>query len=158
MADIEIEKNLQEPTGEDNKVTRIKQLSEKVENTSKERDELAKLKGEEETKRIAAEKERDFYQGFATTLGKYPKASEHQEEIKSKVLSGYSMEDAAVAVLVGAGKFSLPQATIQPQQVLGGSGSTVLPNTGTKPVSEMSRDEKREALLEAQARGDFGLR
>lgn len=116
---------------------RIKQLSEKVELTSKERDEMKTLN--ESTTR-----ERDFYKGYADIVTTHPNAKDHQEEIKEKVLKGYSVQDATFAVLGAAGK--LGGAPAPAPQVAGGSAATAMPQGGEKSPQEMTQAERREQL------------
>ena len=59
---------------------RFKDLSEKVETTSKERDELA-------AKLVLAEKENEFRKGFTKVASKYEGASEFEDKILEKVNS-----------------------------------------------------------------------
>lgn len=115
---------------------RIKQLSEKVELTSKERDEMRSLN--ETTTR-----ERDFYKGYAEIVSTQPNAKDHQDEIKEKVLKGYSVQDATFAVLGAAGK--LGQSAPVPQ-VAGGSAATAMPQGGQKEIKDMTQAERREQL------------
>lgn len=123
---------------------RIKQLSEKVELTAKERDEKEKLLNESNTKIANLEKENAFNSGFADMLGTHSAAKDHKDEIKTKVLSGYSVEDATLAVLAKAGKLSAtPTAT---PQVAGGSAATAIPQNGQKSPQEMSQAERRAQL------------
>ena len=132
---------------------RFEKLSEKVILTSKERDEaLSKAQADAEAK-VKAEKERDFYKDFSANVSKYPGASEYQDKILEKVNSGYSTEDAMVAVLVKEGKFT--SETIQPDkpQVEGGSATTAM--SGDKSLNDMSATEKLEALKEAEKSGDL---
>ena len=123
---------------------RIQELSEKVELTSKERDEKDRLLKEMGEKYSTLEKENTFNSGFADILGSHPAAKDHKDEIKTKVFAGYSTEDAALAVLAKAGKLSA-QPSFQ-QQIAGGSASTVMPQNGEKPVQEMTQAERREKL------------
>jgi hypothetical protein len=116
---------------------RIKQLSEKVELTAKERDELKVLN--ETTTR-----ERDFYKGYSEIVATHPNAKDHQDEIKEKVLKGYSVQDATFAVLGAAGKLG-NQPTPTPQ-VAGGSAATAMPQGGQKEIKDMSQAERREQL------------
>lgn len=137
---------------------RIESLSSKVKETSTERDE-AKAKAEEaEAARLSAEKERDFYANFSDMVPKYQSASEYKDKIKEKVMAGYSVEDATVAVLNAEGKL-VPAAPVieTPPPAAGGSATYTLPTGGAKSVSEMSRDDKRNALIEAEKRGDIAL-
>jgi uridine phosphorylase len=138
--DEQVEEQEQKPEPKPSRPeNRFKDLSEKVELTAKERDE-AKAAAE------AATKEMEFYKGFSKL--KYPEAADFQEKIKEKVLAGYDMEDAAISVLAKAGKLNAPQATRQ--SPAGGSASTAVKSGDEKPVNEMTRAEKREALLELE--------
>src|SRR3990167_3672891 len=86
---------------------RIKQLSDKVELTAKERDEF-------KTANEQATRERDFYKGYADIVVTQPAAKDHQDEIKEKVLKGYSVQDATYAVLGAAGKLGAPTMSAYP--------------------------------------------
>lgn len=122
---------------------RITQLSEKVELTSKERDEMKELVGKKDIEISELQREKSFSDGFADILGTHTAAREHKDEIKAKVLAGYSVEDATYAVLGKAGKLNnvVPVQT----QVAGGSAATNV-STTQKSVSEMTTDEKRAQL------------
>ncbi len=95
-------------------------------------------------KTAALEKENTFNSGFADVLGTHQAAKDHKDEIKAKVLSGYSVEDATFAVLGKAGK--LGQAPMTPPSPAGGSATNTITNTGQKTVAEMNQAERREAL------------
>ena len=114
---------------------RIKELSDKVELTAKERDEMKSLN--ETTTR-----ERDFYKGYAEIVGTQPAAKDHQDEIKAKVLSGLTVQDATYAVLGAAGKLGGAPAP----QVAGGSADTTITQGGSKTIAEMTQAERREQL------------
>lgn len=133
-----------QPSDESESQKRIKQLSEKVELTAKERDEKDKLLNESNTKIATLEKENAFNSGFADMLGTHSAAKDHKDDIKAKVLAGYSVEDATLAVLAKAGKLGAA-ATAQPQ-VAGGSAATAMPSGAQKEISDMSLTEKRAAL------------
>lgn len=137
---------------------RIRNLSSKVKSTAEERDQAKAAAEAAEAARIAAEKERDFYASFSDQTSKYASASEHKDEIKEKVLAGYSVEDATVAVLNKAGKL-VPQAApvAPPAPAAGGSAPTILPEGGNKPLADMSKEERKEELLKAIERGDISL-
>lgn len=119
---------------------RIKQLSEKVELTSKERDELKTL--QETTAR-----ERDFYKEYSNVISKHPNAKDHQDAIKEKVLKGYSVEDATYAVLGPAGKLENQSPPPQPN-VAGGSADTIPPQAQKEPKDMTQAD--RRAILEKE--------
>lgn len=122
---------------------RIKQLSDKVELTSKERDEKDRLLKESNEKIATLEKENSFNSGFSEMIGSYPKANEHREDIKAKVLVGYSVEDATLAVLGKAGKLGSPPPA---PQVAGGSADTAMSGGASKEMKDMSLAEKRAVL------------
>lgn len=136
---------------------RIKQLSEKVRITSEERDEKDRLLAEKGTENTEIARERDFYQGFSDVVATNPAAKDHKDEILSKVKSGYTVEDATFAVLGKAGKLNQTVERVDTQHIAGGSAGITPPQGGNKSVNEMSRDEKRQALIEAQDRGDIAL-
>jgi len=129
------EEKIEKPPRSDN---RFKDLSEKVEMTAKERDE-AKAAAE------AAQKEVEFYKDFSKL--KYQDAADYQDKIKEKVMAGYDMEDAAISVLARAGKLTPPPQRSSPA---GGSASTAIKSGDEKPIGEMTRAEKREALMEIE--------
>ena len=137
---------------------RIKDLSEKVRLTSEERD-ASKLKVEEETTKAAnLQKEVEFLNSFGDQLSKHPEASPFRDKIKEKVLKGYSVEDATISTLASEGKLTASQKEVQIDNVAGGSAAVNQPITGgTKKLHEMTRDEKRAKLLEAEQRGDIFL-
>lgn len=139
---------------------RIKTLSEKVRLTSEERDELAKAKETLETEKAAALKERDFYANFADMTGKYQGASEHKDAIKEKVMKGYSVEDATVAVLAQEGKLGGSVSTTpasKPESAAGGSSVNTPMSSEEKPINEMTRDEKLAKLKQYEAEGIIGI-
>jgi len=131
---------------------RFEKLSEKVILTSKERDEaLAKIQVEADAK-AQAEKERDFYKDFSSNVSKYPQAAEYQGTIMDKVKSGYSTEDAILAVLAKEGKLSPSEAPKErPSQIEGGSAPTNF--AGDKTLQDMSADEKLSALSDLDKSG-----
>ena len=156
MADeFDLEK-LDEDIEKDSKVEkRIKDLSEKVRLTSEERDEKDRLFKEQGIKTLELQGERDFFAGFADVVTTHPAAKDHKDEILAKVKNGYSIEDATFAVLGKAGKLGQPKPA-PVENPAGGSAVTQHP-TGEKPLSELSRDEKRAKLIEAEQRGDISM-
>ena len=144
---VEIVEAVEEDITRDDK--RLRTLSSKVEKTSKERDEA-------ETARLAAEKERDFYKGFSGVSTKYPSASEFQDKILEKVNAGYDIEDATVSVLNKEGKLTAPPPT-PPANAAGGSAITDISAGGSKTVADMTQAERRQALLDAEKRGDISV-
>lgn len=156
MDDFSLE-NLEKEIEVKNKVEeRIKNLSEKVRLTSEERDNLAKLKQDLEIERDTAIKEKNFYANFADSVSKYPEAAQFKDKIREKVLAGYDPEDATLAILAREGKLSQKQeAVVERESPAGGSASTNVPISGSKPVKDMSRDEKRAALLDLESNGEL---
>ena len=139
---------INEPVIEEEKESRsqqrIKQLSDKVELTSKERDELKELRVQDQKKIGELERENAFNSGFADILGTQAAAKDHKDAIKEKVMAGMSVEDATFAVLGKAGKLGVTPEPTAPQ-VAGGSATTT-PQSGTKEVKDMSQAERREQL------------
>ena len=162
MKENEFELNLDEIENETEQKLKVKnrfeKLSEKVILTQKEKDELAQSNETLKQEKGAIERERDFFKDFSATTSKYPNAPEFQDAIKERVLKGYTVEDATVSVLNAEGKLT-PPITPAPTagEVAGGSATTHLDAGGEKQVKDMSRDELRKALLDAQERGDIGL-
>lgn len=134
---------------------RIKKLSGDVRTMAGERDaeKLARETAENTAKE--ATRERDFYAGFADTVAANPAAKEHKDEILEKVKGGYSVEDATYAVLGKAGKLGGAPA-VEDSSPAGGSATTTAA-PAAKTVSEMSREDKRKQLLDAQQKGDLFL-
>lgn len=154
--DLNLEELDKEIESENRVEKRIKDLSEKVRLTAEERD-AAKRKIDEEVTRVAElQRERDFFASFSDVVSNNPAAKDHKEDILTKVKSGYSVEDATYAVLGRAGKLGQPQPIVD--SPVGGAATITQPVTGgQKSPSEMTRDEKRNALLEAEKRGEISL-
>ncbi len=136
---------------------RIKSLSEKVKTASEERDALAKAKDEESSAKASAEKERDFYKNFNTVSSKYQGAADYQDKILEKVNAGYDIEDATIAILAKEGKYAPEPVKEQRAPLAGGSAGTGIVDIGDKKPSQMSRDELRQQLIEANERGEWTL-
>ena len=137
---------------------RIKDLSEKVRLTSEERDAVKAKVLEESNRASSLQKEVEFLNSFGDQLSKHPEASSYKDKIKEKVLKGYSVEDATISTLASEGKLTASQPTVQIDNVAGGSASVNQPVTGgQKTVAQMNRDEKRQALLDAEGRGEISL-
>lgn len=137
---------------------RIKNLSSKVRDASVERD-VAKAAAEAaDARALAAEKKVEFLGSFTDISAKYQGASEYRDAIEEKVQAGYSVEDATVSVLNAEGKLQ-PQTQQEASRPItsagGGSAATVLPDTGTKSVSEMTQAERREALLDPDRQAEL---
>ena len=154
--DLDLEQ-LDSDIEKENKVEkRIKDLSEKVRLTSEERDEQKKLLSERDKKIAELERENAFSSGFVDMLSSHSAAKDHKDEIKEKVLKGYSVEDATLAVLGKVGKLSQPPPP-KPENPAGGSAVTQPLVGNQKTVKDLSREEKRQQLLEAETRGDISM-
>lgn len=134
---------------------KYKSLSEKFETSEKEKADLSKAKEEAEAKALALEKEVEFSKGFNTVSSKYQGASEYQDAIREKVLAGYDLEDATVAVLNKEGKFTPAQQVEERVSIAGGSASTSITYSGDKKPEEMSRAELKGALQDLESKGEF---
>ena len=146
--DLDLNQDDSDENIKNNKVEkRIKDLSEKVKNTAQERDDTVKAKAEAEARALNAEKERDFYSSFTDSTAKYPGAIEFKDKIKEKVMAGYDVEDATISILAREGK--LTNAPSKRESPAGGSATNALKDGGEKSLNEMTRDEKRAKLMEA---------
>lgn len=112
---------------------------------------------EAEAAKVAAEKDRDFYASFTESTAKYPGAAEYKDKIKEKVQAGYSLEDATVSVLNKEGKLTQSAPKVEIAPAAGGSAVNQLPDGGSKTLKEMTRDEKRQALIEEEKKGNISL-
>lgn len=139
---------------------RIKNLSEKVKLTAKERDELDALNKQKDEQLGVKDKEIEFYKSFSQVVTKpeFAAASEYQDSIREKVLGGYTVEDATLSVLNKEGKYTPPPPKApEAESPAGGSAINTLQSGTDKSVGEMNREEKRAALMEAERRGDIVL-
>jgi len=120
----------------------------------KEKADLATAKAEAEAKALASAKEAEFFKGFNTISSKYQGANEYQDQIREKVLAGYDLEDATVAVLNKEGKFTPTQHEERQPIVAGGSASIGITDSVGKSPKEMNRADLRSALQEAESKGE----
>lgn len=137
---------------------RISNLSKRNKLTEAERDELAQAKEALEQEKAALEKELSFHSTYADSLAKYPSASEYKDAIKEKVLAGYDMEDAMVAVLAREGKFvGNPVVESAPEiaSPVGGSATNSITTESEKSPSDMTQEEKRAQLQEIEDKGEL---
>lgn len=141
----EVESQAPAPVQDRPQDKRLKDLSEKVKLTAEERDEKENLLQ-------AATKDVEFYKNFNSLVAKFPGASEYQDKIREKVLSGYDPEEAVVAILHKEGKLpGMQQTPIAPtsnaSEIAGGSSpTTIATESGEKPVGEMTQAERRAEL------------
>lgn len=138
---------------------RVKNLLAEKEQLNTEKEELSQAKLVSDAEAESAKKELEFYKDFSAQTSKYSGATEFQDQIKEKVLSGYSVEDATVSVLAKEGK--LPnmqeQAPVEASSPAGGSAVTTMTGGADKSIGEMSKEEKRAKLVELESRGDISL-
>lgn len=148
LDDIEKEVNQKNVVEEriKNLVTQKKEFEIKAEMESKARVEL-------ETKAKEMERERDFFASFSDSVAKNPAAAEYRDKIKEKVIGGYSMEDATIAVLHSEGKL-IPKSE-RVEMAAGGSAPTQLSNQSPKSTQDMTQVDRLTALREAEKRGEL---
>ena len=130
----------EKPTRSDN---RFKDLADKVKTTAEERDQAT-------AKATALEKELEFHKGFSKITSKFSGASDYEDKIKEKVLAGADPEEATVAILYKAGKLDMGNAPAPRNSPAGGSAATTM-TSGEKELKDMSREEKREALIQLES-------
>lgn len=130
-------------------------VEDRMRNLSNAKNEAEKKATELEAKQKEVERERDFFKDFSGSISKYPAANEFQDAIKEKVMSGYTVEDATVSVLAKEGK--LQNQAPQRQSPAGGSASNQMQSGGAKSYSEMTRDERRQQIRDAEASGAISL-
>ena len=148
--DLDLE-SLDENIERKNKVEeRIVNLSNKVKLTSEERDELKAHNETLSAEKASLTKEVEFFSSFTDMTSKYPGAVEYKDAIKEKVLAGYTVDDATVAVLAREGKLGGTTAPIVPKADLpaGGSAATQQLVDGDKGTGEMTQEELKAALME----------
>ena len=127
---------------------RLRSLTEKVKLTERERDEKDTLLKQRESELASATKEKDFYSKFSDSTTKYPGAGAFKDKIREKVMAGYDVEDATVAVLAKEGKLGTSTPVVEKETVAGGSATTAIKGQGEKSLSEMTKEEKRASLME----------
>lgn len=159
MADeleLELDLDLEEEPIINKTEERIKNLSSKVREKAQETQTEREGREAAEARAETAEKRAEFLESFSDVSTKYPGATEFKTQIEERVQKGYSIEDAAVAVLASEGKFT-PSQDVAPttDSTIGGSAATPSLSGENRPFSEMSRDEKREKLLEADRNGEL---
>ncbi len=156
MDELELDLDIQNDENLNNRANeRITSLSSKVKETAKERDDAKAAAQAADEARQAAEKKMEFLESFTNVAAKYPNASEYREAIQEKVMSGYTVEDAAAAVLVAEGKYTPPAEVSAPiESPAGGSAATALPQGDGRSPYEMTQEERRQALLDADKRGE----
>lgn len=132
---------------------RIKDLSSKVRMTAEERDELKQAKEALEQEKVSLSKEVDFFKNFSQMTSKYPGAAEYQDQIMEKVKAGYDVEDATISLLAKEGKYSPVTTPVQRENPAGGSATTTMRSDGEKSISEMTQEERRNALMQMEQEG-----
>lgn len=139
---------------------RIRNLNSSKKLAEEKADTEAKARADAELRATSAEKERDFFASFSDSVSKFPGASEYKDKIKEKVMSGYSVDDATVSILHAEGKLggqASSAPTVKNESPAGGSASNQITGTTNKSVGEMSQEERRSALIEAEKRGDISV-
>ena len=141
----ELDEIINEPSESQKRIT---DLSGKVKTAADERDTANTRAEAAEAKAAEAERVAAFSEGFVDVVAGNPAAKDFKDDIKAKVLGGYSLEDATFAVLGKAGKLNQPQVETNQGQFAGGSATTNLPAQGMeKSAAEMTQDERRNELM-----------
>jgi hypothetical protein len=104
----------------------------------------AEARATAEAARLEAERRAQFAESFVDIVSTNPAAKEFKADIQAKVMSGYTPEDAAFAVLGKAGKLGYQAPA--PESPAGGSATTAMNGNATKSVSEMTQEERRAQL------------
>jgi len=117
----------------------------------------SKAREKAEKEAAAATKDLEFFKGFNVASSKYPGASDYQEQIREKTALGLDIEEATMLVMAKEGKYTPPPAPPMPKDSPAGGSAPINLKSGDKPVSDMSQDEKRAQLVEAEKRGDIAL-
>lgn len=128
---------------------RINKLATERANALKKSEEDTKARTIAEAKTSAIEKDLGFYKGFNQVTSKYQGAGEYQDKIREKVLAGYDVEDATVAVLAKEGKLQAPAQAVQIKETAAGGSATNTVPQAEKSVAEMSQAERKAKLAEA---------
>lgn len=150
----ELDNELNNPSEDSESQKRIRQLSGKVKEEAEAKAAAEQAKAEAEAKAKEAEQRAAFAEGFADVLSTHPAAKDFKADIQSKVMGGMALEDATFAVLGKAGKLGAPAPEPAPSPA-GGSASVAPPQGGAKSPMQMTQEERRQALLEAEQRGDI---
>lgn len=149
--ELQIEGQQDEPKGDprSNVQSRINEVLQKASAA-----EEARKKAEAERDSLA--KEASFYKSFNPLLSKYSAAAELQDKIKEKVMAGYDIEDATVAILNREGKLNPTSSPVVEREIVAGGSSANPPTTGkAKPVAEMTQAERWAKLYDIEKKGDY---
>lgn len=111
-----------------------------------------------ETKLAQVEKEKQFLSSFSDSVTKFPGAAEYRDKIQEKFNSGYSLEDAAVAILHAEGKLTPQQTPVVRESPAGGSAINQIQQPQNKTIAGMSKEDMLNALKEAEQKGDISMR
>ena len=136
--------------------SRINELSDKVAIEAKAREEAEASRKKAEAESAANAKERDFYKSFSGEASKYSAASKYEEDIKAKVMAGYTVADATVSVLAAKGELTASRTVDKIESAGGSAGTTITGNTQKKP-SEMTQAERLSALQDLEKSGEISI-
>jgi hypothetical protein len=133
-------------------------LEERMQKLAADKKLAEEAKAQAEARAQQMEKENSFLNSFSDVIVKFPTATEYKDKIKEKVMGGYSVDDATVSILHAEGKLTPQSPAPDAGMIAGGSASNQFTNNGTKPIADMSREEKWAALKEAERKGDLSMR
>jgi hypothetical protein len=161
MAENELDQNLNQ--GEKHPVDeRLTKAFDKIKTAEQEKSDALKAKDEADKKLADLEKKNQFLSSFSDISAKYQGANEFKADIEAKVMAGYTVEDATVSVLNAKGKLTAqPSPAPTPDRTAPGGGSaatTIRSDFSTdKPIHEMTHEEKRQAIMELEKRGEISV-
>lgn len=143
--------------GDQRSQKRFQDLANKVSTLAREKEDLAKQHETEKTDLLQKQKDLEFKVSFSEVGSKYPAAKEFEADIKAKVASGYSIDDAIISTLASKGKLeTAPPSKIE---VMGGSADTQVRDTSKKDPSFGGDIVKmREEVLRLEKEGEIGLK
>ena len=146
--------------GETRSNKRIKDLADKTTQLVREKEELAQKHEVEKAELLKAKSDAEFRANFMEMGSKYPQSKEFEADIKAKVSSGYTLEDATVSVLASKGILgTAPTRQEQISSSAGGSADTPIREAQRNdPSFGGDRAKMRAELLDLEAKGDIGLR
>jgi hypothetical protein len=148
----ELEKEINNKNAVEDRIRNLhsakKEAEDKLQAESKARQEL-------EARLAGVEKETTFLNSFSDTITKFPQAGEYRDKIKEKVLGGYSMEDATIAILHAEGKLNSAPKVERMENVTGGSAPNQITNNAPVSPGQMTQAQRFEALREAEKRGEL---
>ena len=137
---------------------RFKDLSNKVAMLAQEKEESLKQHEAEKAELQKKAQDAEFKANFSDLREKYPQSREFEADIKAKVSTGYSLEDAIVSTLNSKGKLQASKEEVRSSS-FGGSADTALREArANDPTFGGDRAKMREELVRLEREGEIGMR